>query len=107
VTLLNAIGASGLAGVALALVVLGLLSRRLGKATRTTRHYIGFFFAAELLFVSAAAQLANLLFQFASVDDLATSFFWVFLYSGLPAIGVTIGLFFAWHYWSWLLAERD
>ena len=105
--LLNVIGVAGLAGVALALIILGLLSKRLGKATRTSRHYLGFFVAAELLLVSVAAQITNLLFHIASVDDLAASFIWVFVYSGLPAIGVTVGLYFAWHYWSWLLAERD
>jgi hypothetical protein len=106
-TLLNVIGSAGLAGVALAFIILGLLSKRLGKATRTSRHYLGFFVAAELLLVSVVAQIGNLLFHIASVDELANSFLWVFLYSALPAIGMTIGLYFAWHYWSWLLAERD
>jgi hypothetical protein len=32
---------------------------------------------------------------------------WVLLYNGLPALAVTLGLFVAWRYWSWLLAERN
>lgn len=42
----------GLAGISTALVVLGLLSRRLGQVTRAPRYYLGFFVAAVLIGVS-------------------------------------------------------
>lgn len=106
-TLLNFFGLLGTAGIALMLMILGLLSKRLGEATRAPRRYVGFFVGAELLFLSVAVQGANLLFNFASREELERSFLWVFLYNGLPALGLSIGLYFAWHYWSWLLAEHD
>lgn len=87
----------------MALVVIGLLSRRLGEATRAAPYHIGFYVAAGLVLVSVLARLFNLLFVPATVDDPL----WIALYSGLPALAVTIGVFVAWRYWSWLLAERD
>ena len=27
------------------------------------------------------------------------------VYNAMPAAGISIGLFYTWHYWSWLLAE--
>jgi hypothetical protein len=107
VTALDILGLSGPASIGIALIILGLLSRRLGSATRAPQYYFGFFFGALLLFLSVAAQAANLLFELASGDDLTLSWLWVFLYNGLPALGVTVGVIFAWRYWSWLLAESS
>lgn len=93
--------------IGVALVILGLLSRRLGKATQGKPRYLGFFVGAALLFVSTAARLGNLIFNWAAPDEIPHSVAWTLLYSGLPAIGITIGLIAAWRYWSWLLAERS
>ncbi|MDX2137440.1 MAG: hypothetical protein SF123_05045 [Chloroflexota bacterium] len=94
----------GPAGVAVALVVLGLLSRRLGATTRTGAHYGWFFFSAALMTMSAGARVAGM---WTSADNLANEPIWVLLYNGLPALAITIAVFTAWHYWSWLLAERS
>jgi hypothetical protein len=93
--------------MAVALVVLGLLSRRLGKASQGKPRHLGFFLGAALLMGSAAARLANLVFHWAAPDEIASSLGWTLVYSGLPALGITIGLMAAWRYWSWLLAERS
>lgn len=93
--------------IASALVVTGLLSRRFGKATRAAPYYVGFFVAAALVAVSVAIRLANLLLWNLDAAVLAREPVWVLLYSGLPALGVTMGVVIAWRYWSWLLAERD
>jgi hypothetical protein len=106
-TLLDTLGLLGPASIGLALLVLGLLSKRLGSATRAPSYYIGLYFAAGLLFLSVAAQAANLFFSLASADQIAESLGWIFVYNGLPALGVTVGVFFAWRYWSWLLAEHN
>lgn len=106
-TVLELLGALGAAGVGVALVILGILSRRLGKATQAEPHYLGFFLAAAFCFGSALVQVINEFFLFVTPDVRAASLLWVSLYYGLPAVGVTIGLIFAWHYWSWLLAERS
>ncbi|HLU12286.1 MAG TPA: hypothetical protein VK003_21590 [Oceanobacillus sp.] len=106
-TALDMLGLCGPASIGIALVILGLLSKRLGSATRAPNYYIGFYVAAGLVFLSVAVQAANLLFDLASGDELIESWVWVFLYNGLPALGVTVGVIFAWRYWSWLLAERS
>ncbi len=101
--LLGLLGLLGLFSVACALIVLGLLSRRLSKQTHAKRHYYAFFAAAVLVALSIAAQFLDLLYHFPH-DSAAL---WLLLDDGLPAIAVTIGVIFAWRYWSWLLAERD
>lgn len=106
-TVLDILGLCGPASIGVALVILGLLSRRLGSATRAPQYYVGFYIGAVLVFLSVAAQGANLFFDLARGDELTQSWLWVFLYNGLPAIGVTVGVIFAWRYWSWLLAERS
>lgn len=89
-----------------ALLALGILSRRLGAATRAPRYYRGFFVAAALQAVSTGALIANALFQLADAEALINSIEWVLIYNGLPALAVTIGVYLGWRYWSWLLAER-
>lgn len=80
------------------LFVLGMLSYRLGRVTKATNYYRGFFISAALVMVGIVARLICQ----TETDDAA----WVLLFNGAPALGVTIGLIVAWHYWSWLLAER-
>lgn len=105
--LLNVLGLLGLVGIGFMLVILGLVSKRLGEATRAPRRYVGFFAAAALLFLSAVIQLINLVFGLATPQALGQSILWIFLYHGLPALGLSVGLYYAWRYWSWLLAEHD
>lgn len=89
-----------------ALIVLGLLSHRLGRVTRSKAYYIGFFVSAMLVSVGAAARLVHLSDRLASTTNLHHNIVWVLLYNGVPAVGVTLGVIIAWRYWSWLLAER-
>jgi len=93
----------GYACLSISLFWLALLSRRLGRVTNAAPHYAGLFVAAALLMACAVIRLIN---AWRGVDVDAQSW-WVVVYSGLPAIAVTLALSFAWRYWSWLLAERD
>jgi type III secretory pathway component EscT len=86
--------------LALMLMVLGLLSRRLGRATHARPYYFGFFVAGALVAAAALVRAASLI----APDEPAD---WTVLYNGLLALGITLGLLFTWYYWSWLLAERD
>ena len=90
--------------IMVALIVVGLLSRQLGEQTKAKPFYLGFFAAAILVLISIAAQFLDLIFHFPRSD---TFLLWIFVDDGLPAIAVTVGVIFAWRYWSWLLAERD
>jgi hypothetical protein len=89
--------------LSLSLVWLALLSRRLGRVTSAPSHYIGLMVAAGMLMVSAVVRLMNGLLGV----DVDTQSWWLVVYSGVPALAITLALSFAWRYWSWLLAERD
>lgn len=101
------VDALGQFSIIVALVVLALLSKRLGAQTHAKPHYRGFIVAALLMAISLAARLANELWHLAPPDVLSSSALWIILYNGLPALALTISVVFAWRYWSWLLAERD
>lgn len=90
--------------LAFAFVVMGLLSRKLGIATRAKPYYIGFFVAAFLMVINGGARFLYALFpiQTGSMADSLR----VFLLNGLPALAATLAVILAWRYWSWLLAER-
>ena len=89
--------------VAVALLILARLSRRLGLVTRTPRYYRLFYLAAALLIISAVARFIN---EIQQVSITINDPIWVTIYLGFPAIGLTLGVIIAWRYWSWLLAER-
>jgi TPR repeat protein len=91
------IGAVGPAGVTCALVVLGLLSRRLGAVTRMPPHYRWLYVAASLSGLSALVRVVSSGHQDARLE---------LIYALAFALGVTVGLAAAWHYWSWLFGER-
>lgn len=101
------LGLLGSISVAIALVVLGLLSKRLGSVTRTPPYYFWFYVAAGLMLVSIFARLVNLGHGSETAATLIQDEILILLYAGLPAIAITLGLVVAWRYWSWLLAERN
>ena len=94
----------GIASVAVALVVLGLLSKRLGQVTRAPRYYRGFYIASLFLLISILFRLLNIFESYIPSPDDAVA---VIFYIGLPAFALTMSLMIAWRYWSWLLAERS
>ena len=91
------------AALAFAFIVLGLLSRRLGSATRAKPYYTGFFVAAGLMLISAAARFFYALPGNETPND---DFLRLLLTEGFPAVAATLAVILAWRYWSWLLAER-
>ncbi|MFN8528986.1 MAG: hypothetical protein U0670_10270 [Anaerolineae bacterium] len=99
--------AFGQFAIAFVLIILGLLSKRLGTATRAKPKYIGFYFAAGFLLIGVVLRLANGFLHWFPDDTLQFSLEGVLVYNGLPAVGITLGVIFSWRYWSWLLAERD
>lgn len=85
--------------VTLALIVVGLLSQRLGAVTKMPPHYRWFFVAASLTGSSVVVRLLGVSVR--SQDTLSL------LYAVLFALGVTLGVVVAWYYWSWLFGERE
>ncbi|MBC8097985.1 MAG: hypothetical protein H7Y11_00955 [Armatimonadetes bacterium] len=96
------LGMLGPLSVCVALVVLGLLSRRLGVVTHARPYYVGFFGAALLILISVIVRFSYVFAQYSMMGST-----WRVVYNGLFASGVTIGVITAWRYWSWLLAERS
>lgn len=100
-------GLFGLVGMSVLLIVMGVLSRRLGDVTKATPYYYGFFLASALVAIGIGARLYHISSEVAIIDNLQDNIGWVLLFNGAPALGMTIGLVIAWRYWSWLLAERN
>ncbi len=101
------LGVVGPVSITILFVILGLLSRRLGRVTRTAPYYYGLYLAAALMAISTVARLVNLGRGSAAATALRGELGGVIIYTGLPALSVTIGVFVVWRYWSWLLAERE
>lgn len=98
------LGLLGPASIAITLLIMGLLSKRLGDQAKAKPYYIGFYAGAILFAISIGAQFLDALMRF---PHTASDTLWVILSEGLPALAVTMGVISAWRYWSWLLAERD
>jgi hypothetical protein len=101
------IGISGPLSLCILFVILGFISRRLGRVTRTGPYFFGFFIAAALVGVSVIARLYDLVFLANTEFVPGQAGGRIALYTGLPALGISIAAFVIWRYWSWLLAERD
>lgn len=93
--------------VGIVMIILARLSQRLGHVTHARSHFVWFYGAAVLVWLGGLAQIFLLRQGMSGGLQLQQDILWVLLIKGLPALGVTIGLVVAWHYWSWLLAERD
>lgn len=108
----------GPASISFTLLVMGILSQRLGRAIHARPYYFGFYLAAGCIALAVGVRIVNLgsADMVVPPENTIETFTeltqpmvqeWTVLYNGLLALGVTIGLVVAWFYWSWLLAERD
>lgn len=97
----------GSLSIGVVMIILARLSQQLGKVTQARHHYLWFYGAAVLVWLGALAQIFLLRQGMDGGLMLQQDILWVLLIKGLPTLGVTIALVVAWHYWSWLLAERD
>lgn len=98
--LLATLSAVGPFAIAVVLVVVGLLSQRLGAVTRTPPYYRWFFVAAGLAGVSVVLRL--LLYGVRAEAQSVVAL----LYTATLALSVTLGVIVAWYYWRWLFSER-
>ncbi|MCS6837087.1 MAG: hypothetical protein NZ750_13850 [Anaerolineae bacterium] len=101
------IGSLGLLSVGGALIALALLSRRLSQVTRARKRYRWIYLAAACVWLGALARLLFLTGWLRTNDTFSQNVGTILIVDGLPALGVTIALVVVWHYWSWLLAERN
>src|SRR5262245_42111101 len=97
------LGLIGPFSVAVLLALLGRLSKKLGDVTQATAYYLLFYIGSALVLVSVVARLWHVSIGVTIDLSLDENLFWVLVYNGLPALGVTLGVVSAWRYWSWLL----
>lgn len=91
------LGLIGPASIIVALVVLALLSERLGAVTKRAPIYRWFFVSVALIGISIVARL---------IAPDALDYRAALLYDIPLAVGLTLAVVIAWRYWSWLLSER-
>lgn len=107
IILLHSLGLLGMFAMGVALVVIGRLSRQLGAVTRARRHYRWHYVAALLVWCGVLMRFSYIVQGNEALLALNQNVMYTLVSNGFPAVGVTIGLVVTWHYWSWLLAERD
>ncbi len=102
------VGMVGPAALAVSLLILALLSQRLGSVIRMPPIYRFYFPASLLLMVAAFSRLVRAGASPADQESAWLYGVW-FEVAGyiLPmTLGLTIGVIVTWMYWSWLLRER-
>lgn len=104
VSITNIVAGIGIVAIALLLIVLGLISRRLGRVTHAKGYYRLFFVSALLMLMGAGGRMWS---AFRPDDLIYDNIWWILIYNGAPTLGLTLAVVVAWYYWSWLLAERD
>lgn len=109
-TLLSLGGSLGLAGVAYLLVILGLLSNRLGAVLKMPPRHRWFYVAAALVGLAWLTYVAEVAVgadpaSAASMSSASAQLARLLLYHLPLAGGLTLGLATAWHYWAWLLRQ--
>lgn len=88
--------------LSLSMILLALLSRRLGQVTVAPPNYIGVLIGAALVGGSGMVRIGYIL----NGAPFALDWWAIALFDGIPSIGVTVAVVYAWRYWSWLFAER-
>ena len=109
-TLLRLGGSLGVLALAYLLIILGLLSGRLGAVLNMPPKHRWFYLGAGLVAVAWLAYVALVGLaadpRLAATLDSATAQTLLLAFYHLPlAVGLTIGLVIAWRYWSWLLRQ--
>ena len=99
--LLILLGAIGPISLMIALVVIALLSQRLGAVTKQSKLYRLFYVAVGL--VGAGVLVRLLMLGGTTETDTAARL----LYNVPIALALTLSVSVAWRYWGWLLSEHS
>lgn len=97
----------GMFSIFIMLIVVALLSKRLGIVTRARRYYLGFYVAALLMGISILVRLLSSPVDVNANMTLQQDALTIIIYSVFPAVSLTLAVVIAWRYWSWLFAERN
>lgn len=103
----NSLGLIAYLAMGVALLVLAQLSKRLGSVTHARPYYRGYYIAVVLIWVGMFIRLFFITRGQSFLQAANVKLVYTLISDGSPAIGITIALIVTWHYWSWLLAERN
>ncbi len=85
----------------IALVILALLSQRLGAVTKRPPLYRWLYVSVVLVGISLIVRMINLNMP----ETLGSDYSTLILYDILLGLGLGLAVIVAWRYWSWLLSE--
>jgi hypothetical protein len=90
-------------------LILAKLSERFGSVVRMSPLYRYYYLALFLALIGAIVQILAVRAETtATLPAWITAPWFILLAYHFPlAIAVTIGIYVTWHYWSWLITERN
>ena len=102
-------GSLGLLAVIYTLFILAALSQRMGEVRKMPPLYRGFYLGAGCLIAALLVRFLRVSALLASTGGpafLNDGLFYLLAYHLPLTLGLTVSLWVAWRYWSWLLRER-
>jgi hypothetical protein len=107
---MSSLGTLGTLSLILLFYILAKLSERFGAVVKMSPLYRYYYLSLVLAFISSTTHLiaarANL--TSTNIPNWFTDPWFLLLAYHLPlTVGVTIGLYITWHYWSWLITEHN
>ena len=99
--LLALLGICGPIAIMITLVIMALLSQRLGAVTKRPPFYRWFYVSVALIGISVMLRLAEL----GASGSLERDYTATVLHDALIAAALSLAVVVAWRYWSWLLHE--
>jgi hypothetical protein len=103
------LGTLGILSVMFLFYILARLSERLGAVQKMSLKYRYYYVALVFLTVAYLTQLlvSRAVSAPENFPSWLTSLWFAFIAHHLPlTIGVSIGLYVTWHYWSWLVVVK-
>lgn len=96
----------GFGSVAMVLLILAELSKRLGQVIRWPPYYRAFYVSSFLIVVSLAGRLVVWDRSLSGYADEMPNWLPLALSNGPLALGMTLSGVAAWYYWRWLLRSE-
>lgn len=106
---MSLLGTVGTISLVILFFVLAKLSERFGSVVRMSPLYRYYYLSLFLALISVTVQvLAVRAETITTIPAWVTAPWFLLLTYHLPlVIAVTIGIYATWHYWSWLITERN
>jgi hypothetical protein len=104
------LGSTGLLSTLYLFFILARLSQKLGEVTRMPPYHRGFYVGQIFLAMALAAYFLRAsvyLTPQSFVPLFSDALFYLVVYHLPLALAATAALVITWHYWGWLLRERD